>query len=79
LHKQKAVASSAAGVIDSLKRRRALHPAHKKQRDELLAGTELTVEAMTVLQEYTTECLAVFDGAFSRLMIGVDLPVNESN
>lgn len=65
LHKQKAVASSAAGVIDSLKRRRALHPSRKRQRDELGSGTDLTVEAMTVLQEYVTECLAVFDGESS--------------
>lgn len=66
LHKQKAVSNSAGGVIDSLKKRRAIHSGYKKQRDELGSGTEYTVEAMLVLQEYTTECLAVFDGTYDR-------------
>lgn len=66
LHKQKAVSNSAGGVIDSLKRRRALHPSHKKRRDELGSGTEYTVEAMLALQEYATECLAVFDGTHDQ-------------
>lgn len=66
LHKQKAVSNSVGGVIDSLKRRKAVYYGHKKQRDELGSGIELTVEAMVVLQEYATECLAVFDGMSNR-------------
>ncbi|KAI5453378.1 Topoisomerase 1-associated factor 1 [Naganishia albida] len=73
LHKQKAISNSAGGVIDSLKRRRALHPSHKKQRDELGRGTDYSVEAMLALQEYATECLAVFDAFFSSILRDIRL------
>lgn len=79
LHKQKAISNSAGRVIDSLKRRRALHPSHKKQRDELGRGTDYSVEAMLALQEYATECLAVFDGKSNPEEIyfgtGIDLSI----
>ncbi|KAJ9100538.1 hypothetical protein QFC21_003581 [Naganishia friedmannii] len=73
LHKQKAVSNPVGGVIDSLKRKRAIHHANKKRRDELGTGMELTVDAMKVLQEYVTEALMVFDAFFSSILKDIRL------
>ncbi|KAJ9108278.1 hypothetical protein QFC19_002526 [Naganishia cerealis] len=73
LHKQKAVSGSVGGVIDSIKKKRAIHHANKKQRDELGSGMELTVDAMRVLQEYVTESLMVFDAFFSSILKDIRL------
>ncbi|KAJ9122390.1 hypothetical protein QFC22_001812 [Naganishia vaughanmartiniae] len=73
LHKQKAVSNPVGGVIDSLKHKRAIHHANKKERDELGTGMELTVDAMKVLQEYVTEALMVFDAFFSSILKDIRL------